>query len=163
MKVYSSIFAGVLLLSAGFILPTLARALALAPASSTANEAQVQAYATEEALSDTQVKNVQLATTSVSITYPVTARLFGIFPTMLHGQFSVASNGAVKIIYPWYSFFFSTEQAELQTKLDALGKLVGAFSTSTLTVTQQLTLLTLLHATLQSSLGGTTTATSSVQ
>lgn len=112
---------------------------------------------------DTKVEGMELATTSVSLIYPVRARLFGVFPTTLSAEATVVSNGSVKLKYPWYGFFFATNQAEIQTKLEAVGKVVGAFASSTLTTQQQVTLLTLMHAALQSSLQGDAGTTGVVQ
>ena len=109
------------------------------------------AYAQNTAVVDVYTSNVEIGASSVVMVYPVQAKLFGIFPFALNAQAEVTSNGSVDVHYPWYAFLFSTDQAQIDTKLKAVGQAASAFETNTLNAKQQVTLLALLRAGLQSS------------
>ncbi len=137
------VVAGVLLLGA-----------AVAPAkASTLLQTQVETHATtsQADLVDAQTSQVAMSSTSVALTYPVNAKLFGVFPLTLSAQAMVASNGSVEVRYPWYSFLFSTDRAQIDTKVEAVGKAASTFETESLNTNQQVVLLALLHAALKSS------------
>jgi hypothetical protein len=153
-KKYAGGIVGIALAVSGFAAGAPARA---------AGDANVTQAAVGAVASDTQVSQVKLATTSVGVTYPVDARLFGIIPLTLATQVSISNTGEVSIRYPWYGFLCAVDQAEVETKLVAVGQAVRSFNTAVLTTQQQLSLLALMHAALQSSLSASTTASSSVQ
>lgn len=90
----------------------------------------------------------------ISIAHPIDARLFGILDTTLSVQTHMASDGSFSVDYPWYAFLFSTDRAQLETKLQAVGKAVETWGTTSLSVQQQGTLSEMLQAALES----TTTA-----
>ena len=132
-------------------------------ASSAVATTALQAAASSAIDGDIQVTHVSLASTSVSMTYPVRARLFGIFPMTLTAEAQVDAGGAVELYYPWYSFLFATDQAAIQTKLKTVGTAASAYNTGTFTANQPLALLSLMHAAFQSSLDSSTTASGTVQ
>lgn len=107
---------------------------------------------------DTHITNIALSSTSVSISYPVHARLFGIFPATLLAAAQVNAGGSIDLRYPWYRFLFSTNQTTIETTLRTIGGVANQYDTPTLSADQQLTLLSLMHAAFESNY----TATSSV-
>jgi hypothetical protein len=117
-----------------------------------------QPFLTETATSavaitgDAHIQSVALATSSVTIVYPVKARLFGIFSTTLQARARVETDGSVEINYPWYSFLYSSNQAETLTRLETVGRAASTLNTDHLTTVQQLALLGLMHEALQISL-----------
>ena len=153
MKIPQAVLAAVVLL---LFCANAAHAATLVAPLSTTTALEIETIS-DVVQADAQIGDIALATSSVSLSYPVRARLFGIIPTTLNARTQVESDGTVRIRYPWYSFFFSTDQAEIETKLAAVGKAIQTLGGSSLTLQQQVTLLTLMHAALQSSLAATGT------
>ena len=125
--------------------------------------AQAAASASGTFAADTRASDIAVTAASVGMTYPVKAKLFGVLPITLQAKVQVASDGSVTIHYPWYVFLFSTDQAELQTKLEAVGRAASTWDTNTLTAGQQTTLLVLVHTALQSNLEASSSVSGSVQ
>lgn len=124
--------------------------------------ARVQA-AVSSVESDIRASDVAIASSSVGMTYPIKAKLFGVFPVTLTVHARVESSGTVSVRYPWYAFLFSTDQAALQTKLEAIGQAAAAWNTASFDAQQQLALLALIHTALESNLESGTGASGEVQ
>lgn len=148
----------IIILLAGAAAAPHAYAQPLAPVST-----ELAAAATTAVGGDTNVTGVALASTSVSLAYPVRARLFGVIPVTLTARAQVEPSGAAEIKYPWYGFLFSTDDAAIQTKLQVVGAAARAYNTDAFAPDQQLALLSLMHAALQNTLEVTAHASGTVQ
>lgn len=101
----------------------------------------LRAYAQETTSSDGGEK--------VSVTYPIEARLFGVFASSISVQAEVTHDGAVAIRYPWYSFLYGADTAQIQVNLVLVGEEAKAFNTETFTADQEKALLALLEGALR--------------
>lgn len=102
--------------------------------------------------SDENIRRVEFSSTSVSMTYPVRAHLLGLIPSTLMAEAEVKTSGEVELHYPWYRFLFSTDKAQIEAKLETVGKAASAYEDSSLTSEQRLEILSLMHAALQTNL-----------
>ena len=157
MKTYLYAAAGALLYTGVLISPAYAQAIHSAIGVTGSTSLSVPQLESSIA-SDTAARNVSVSSTSVGMTYPIKAKLFGVLPATLTASVEVQSNGKVAVHYPWYAFLFSTDQAELQTKLEAVGQAASTWGAASLDSTEQLALLSLVHAALQSTLESSTSA-----
>lgn len=82
------------------------------------SKTQLNSYARGIVRGNADIRDVVLSDTQVSVSHRERAKFFGIFPIRVFARASVASNGEVKIKFPWY-VSGGTKKAELESKVKA--------------------------------------------
>ena len=163
MRNYIFGLVGLMLCLGSLTMPAYAQDVVGVDATTNANIYAVSNHSVQTMVAgDTNITNVALSKTSVGITYPVQAKLFGIFPLTLTAHTEIANDGSVSIQYPWYTFLFSSNQAQVETKLKAIGQVADTWNTDSLSGQQQLALLALVHSAFKSSFESTASTSKSI-
>lgn len=90
--------------------------------------ADLSAFAVSQLQADANLEAVSATEQSLTVRHAAPARLFGIFPVHLTTTTTVSVDGTVEVKYPWYSFLFTTNRAELEATLAS--RVESAFSGS---------------------------------
>lgn len=92
-------------------------------------KADLSGFIVAQMQNDANVSAVQASTSAISVTYPQYAKLFGVFPVTVDTTATVNADGTVSISYPWYRFLLSSDDHDLQAKLQS--RISTALQTST--------------------------------
>jgi hypothetical protein len=139
---------------------------ATATVATSSAHAALRMHAAKLTASDAKVTSVILSSRKVSLWYREPARLFGFIPLTVPVQISVDTNGTATVLYPWYGFLLSADQAALVVRAQAAARqeLGGERSSanSSLSTEAQARLLDSLHALLVEEASGAARASTSL-
>ena len=99
---------------------------------------------------------MELSSTSVNVQYDAPSKFLGFIPMTVPANVEVGGNGSVNVSYPWYSFLFATNKAQLQDNIaQAVASSTAAQGTTTaaLSVTQQAQVLNIVQSVFKSIFG----------
>lgn len=114
------------------------------------NSDQLRSFAAHVINEDRHVSRVALSSSTVEAHVDTPASFLGFLPTSVQAQVSVNSDGSVDVHYPWYAFFFKTNQDQVKTQVtDAVDQ---ALASTTLDTQTQTTLSAKLQATILESI-----------
>lgn len=114
------------------------------------NFGQLRSFAAHVINEDRHVSRVALSSTTVQAHVDAPASFLGVLPTSVQAQVSVNSDGSVDVHYPWYAFFFKTNQDQVKTQVtNAVNQVLAS---STLDAQTQATLSAKLQATILQSI-----------
>jgi len=114
------------------------------------SDTDLKAYATVLMQADENVSDVSLSEDMVSVRYQQPAELFGFIESSLTVEASVDAQGTVTVSYPWYSFLYSTNKAEVEAAVEAAVPSVSVNTSTGLSASTQAEILEKVHAALQS-------------
>lgn len=82
------------------------------------SDTQLSSYARNVVKANTEVRDVKLSETQVTVSHRQHARVFGVVPTKVYARATVLSDGSVKVKFPWYAAAGKTK-AEIESKVKA--------------------------------------------
>ena len=120
------------------------------------DENSLAAFAHASLRSEERLRAVELSSSTVNVQYDAPSKLFGFIPMNVPANVEVSGNGNVNVSYPWYSFLFATNKAQLQNKIaEAVASSTAAQGSTTpaLSVTQQAQVLNIVQSVFKSIFG----------
>lgn len=78
----------------------------------------LNSYARSVVKANADIRDVSLSDSEVSVSHREKARIFGIFPVTVFARTSVASDGRVKVKFPWYCFA-TAKKMQLESNVKA--------------------------------------------
>lgn len=96
-------------------------AVTITSSAAVASKGDLDAYAKGVVKANTDVRDVTLSETEVSVSHREHARIFGIFPAKVFARTHVKSNGEVSVKFPWYAFA-AGKKAAIESKVKAAVK-----------------------------------------
>ena len=124
-------------------------------AGSVQTEQDLSGYIAARMRGDVNLSTVDTASDHVAVTYPEPAELFGFVPVTVETTATTDANGNVSVTQPWWSFLAATDNANLQSSVQASvqGVLGASASSNTqLTVSQQAQLVAAIQSAMAASL-----------
>lgn len=92
--------------------------LSVKSAGAVQSNAELASYARNVVKASTDVRDITLSDTEVSVRHREYARILGIFPAKVFARATIASDGSVEVAFPWYSYA-GAKKAELASKVEA--------------------------------------------
>lgn len=100
--------------------------VSIAP-TSVKTQADLDGFVRASLKADKNVAKVAASPASVEVTYKQPVKLLGFIPVRLNARAAVDAGGNVDVRYPWYAFLASTNEAELEAKLESrISAMLGA-------------------------------------